>query len=96
MHGEGHGINLIRSLFPDVPPIPPPLKNFMMTITYEILKDGKQRYEWPSDENTQIHLHIKLLNNYPKYFEITRCKENEIQFVPEALENIQILPQLEF
>ena len=75
----------IRSLFPDVPPIPPPLKNFMMSTTYEIIRKGKQIYEWPSDENIQIHLHIKLLNNYPKYFEITRCKENEIQFVPKTL-----------
>lgn len=75
----------IRSLFPDVPPIPPPLKNFMMSTTYELIRKGKQVYEWPSDEDTQIHLHIKLLNNYPKYFEITRCKENEIQFVPTTL-----------
>ena len=75
----------IRSLFPDVPPIPPPLKNFMMSTTYEILRNGKQIYEWPSDEKAQIHLHIKLLNNYPKYFEITRCKENEIKFVPTKL-----------
>ena len=78
----------IRSLFPDIPPIPPPLKNFMMSTTYEILrgKDQQQIQEWPSDENVQIHLHIKLLNNYPKYFEITRCKENEIQFVPRYLD----------
>ena len=75
----------IRSLFPDVPPIPPPLKNFMMSTTYEVLKNDKQVYEWASDEDVQIHLHIKLLNNYPKYFEITRCKENEIQFVPKTL-----------
>ena len=77
----------IRSLFPDVPPIPPPLKNFMMSTTYEILRKGQQIYEWPSDENVQIHLHIKLLNNYPKYFEITRCKENEILFVPKKIED---------
>ena len=76
----------IRSLFPDVPPVPPPLKNFMMSTTYEILKGGKQIYEWPSDEDTQIHLHVKLLNNYPKYFEITRCKENEILFIPKNIE----------
>ena len=74
----------LRSVFPDVPPIPPPLKNFMMTTTYEILQDGKQIYEWPSDENAQIHLHIKLLNNYPKYFEITRCEKNQILFVPKS------------
>jgi hypothetical protein len=75
----------LRSVFPDVPPIPPPLKNFMMTTTYEVLQDGKQIYEWPSDENAQIHLHIKLLNNYPKYFEITRCQKNQILFVPKTL-----------
>ena len=75
----------LRSVFPDVPPIPPPLKNFMMTTTYEVLKDGKQILEWPSDENAQIHLHIKLLNNYPKYFEITRCEKNQIRFVPNIL-----------
>lgn len=76
----------IRSLFPDVPPIPPPLKNFMMSTTYEILKGENQIYEWNSDEEVYIHLHIKLLNNYPKYFEITRCKENEILFVPKTVD----------
>ena len=75
----------LRSVFPDVPPIPPPLKNFMMSTTYEILQDGTQIYEWPSDENAQVHLHVKLLNNYQKYFEITRCKENQIRFVPKEL-----------
>ena len=73
----------LRSVFPDVPPIPPPLKNFMMTTTYEVLQNGKQIYEWPSDEKAQIRLHIKLLNNYPKYFEITRCRDNQIRFVPQ-------------
>ena len=75
----------LRASFPDVPPLPPPLKNFMMTTTYEILRGDNQIYEWPSDENVKIHLHIKLLNNYPKYFEITRCKENQIKFVPFEL-----------
>ena len=75
----------LRSLFPDVPPIPPPLKNFMMTTTYEIVQNGKQIYEWPSDENAKIRLHIKLLNNYPKYFEITRCQENQIRYVPKEV-----------
>ena len=77
----------LRTLFPDVPPIPPPLKNFEMTTTYELLQNGKQIYEWPSDEKAQIRLHIKLLNNYPKYFEITRCKENQIRYVPKNIED---------
>jgi hypothetical protein len=72
----------LRSVFPDIPVIPPPLKNFMMTTTFELLQGNKQIYEWPSDENVRIHLHVKLLNNYPKYFEITRCKENRIRFTP--------------
>ena len=75
----------LRSVFPDVPPIPPPLKNFMMSTTYELLQDGKQIYEWPSDENALIHIHIKLLNNYQKYFEITRCEKNQILFIPKTL-----------
>ena len=75
----------LRTVFPDVPPVPSPLKNFMMTTTYEILQNGEQIYEWPSDENAQIHLHIKLLNNYQKYFEITRCVKNQIRFVPKAI-----------
>ena len=75
----------LRSVFPDIPPIPPPVKNFMMTTTFEVVRNNKQIYEWPSDEDVLIHLHIKLLNNYPKYFEITRCKENQIRFVPYIL-----------
>ena len=74
----------LRTVFPDVPPIPPPLKNFYMTTTYEIIRRNTQIYEWISDEDVLIHLHIKLLNNYPKYFEITRCKENEIRYVPNT------------
>ena len=75
----------IRSLFPDYVPIPPPLKNFMMTATYKIIRKNSIIQEWPSDENVKILLKIKLLNNYPKYFEITRCKENKIRFIPKYL-----------
>ena len=57
-----------------------------MTTTYELLKGNEQIYEWPSDENVKIHLHIKLLNNYPKYFEITRCNANRIRYTPFYLD----------
>ena len=57
-------------------------KDNVMTTTFEILRNGKQILEWPSDENVQIHLHVKLLNNFLKYFEITRCLDNRIRFVP--------------
>ena len=75
----------IRSLFPDSVPIPPPLKNFMMTTTYKLIRNNNIIQEWPSDENIIIQLKVKLLNNYPKYFEITRCKENKIRFIPKEL-----------
>ena len=71
----------LGSVFPDVPSSPPPFKNLMMTTTYEILNNNnnEQIYEWSSDEAAKIHLHIKLINNYPKYFEITRCQKNQIR-----------------
>ena len=80
----------LRTVFPDVAPIPPPLKNFMMSTTFEMIqKDSKGKVvrllEWPSDEEAQIRIHIKLLNNYQKYFEITRCNENEIDFIPSRV-----------
>ena len=77
----------LGSVFPDVPSSPPPFKNLMMTTTYEILNNNnnEQIYEWSSDEAAKIHLHIKLINNYPKYFEITRCQKNQIRFIPKSL-----------
>ena len=71
----------LRSLFPDIPPGPGPFKNFMMTSTFALLRNGKVVTEWNSDEDIQIHLHVKLLNNYEKFFEITRCKENQILYI---------------
>ena len=73
----------LRTVFPDIPPLPPVLKNFMMTTTFALLRNGKIVTEWNSDEDIKILLHVKLLNNYPKYFEITRCKENQILYVPK-------------
>ncbi|MCQ2817170.1 MAG: hypothetical protein MJ252_07885, partial [archaeon] len=81
----------LRTVFPDVPPIPPPLKNFMMSTTFEVLKkdengNTQRLFSWPSDEpELQIHTTAKLLNNYPKYFEITRCKNNEVDYIPRKL-----------
>ena len=41
----------IRSVFPDVPPIPPPLRNFMMSTSYELTKAGTTNrvLGWTSD-----------------------------------------------
>ncbi|KAJ3426543.1 hypothetical protein M0812_26109 [Anaeramoeba flamelloides] len=72
-----HWVQPVRSIFLDVPPIPPPLKNFIMTTTFELLdKDGNRVLDWNSDEELDIHVQVKLLNNYPKYFEITTCPQN--------------------
>jgi len=71
----------LRSLFPDIPPLPGPLRNFMMTTTFELTKAGtKERVlEWNSDESLDIWILIKLWNTYSRYFEITTCKQNQIQ-----------------
>ena len=68
----------LRSVFPDIPPIPPPLKNFMMSTTFEIFDaKGKERLlEWPSDEEAYVHIQVKFLNNFPKFFLSTNCREN--------------------
>ncbi len=69
----------IRTVLPDVPPIPPPLRNFVVNTTFEIRDDatGERQLEWNSRHNAELLLKVKLLNNYPKYFEPTVCKDNE-------------------
>ncbi|NTU98874.1 hypothetical protein HGA64_02620, partial [Candidatus Falkowbacteria bacterium] len=70
----------IRTVMPDVPPIPPPLRNFMMNTTFEMRDKGtgQRQLEWSSDRSSEVLYKIKLFNNYPKYFEPTVCKANEI------------------
>jgi len=75
-----HFVQNVRSTIFEYPPIPPPLRNFVMTTTFEILdKQGKRMLGgWRSNENVDVHVQMKLLNNYPKWFEITACKENRV------------------
>eukprot|EP00033_Pygsuia_biforma_P000430 GCRY01000512.1.p1 GENE.GCRY01000512.1~~GCRY01000512.1.p1 ORF type:complete len:2633 (-),score=648.95 GCRY01000512.1:503-8401(-) len=70
----------VRSVFVDVPPIPPPVRNFMMTTTFEMrdVNTGRRLMEWPSDQEVLVHVEMKFLNNYPKYFEITNCEDNAV------------------
>lgn len=72
----------VRSLYPDVPPVPAPLKSFMMSTTFEILaNDGKTRLlEWPSDEEAYVRVQLKFINNYEKYFIPTICKLNQYPY----------------
>jgi hypothetical protein len=52
----------------------------MLTETFELLDptNGNRDLIWSSDENIDVRVQLKLLNNYPKYFAITSCKDNEI------------------
>jgi len=75
-----HFIQNVRSTIFEYPPIPPPLRNFVMTTTFEILdKQGKRMLGgWRSNENVDVHVQMKLLNNYPKWFEVTACQDNRV------------------
>ncbi|MCQ2818677.1 MAG: hypothetical protein MJ252_15530, partial [archaeon] len=76
----------LRSVFPDIPPIPPPLKDFVMSTTYALMdSQGQIIQEWPSDERISILVQLKFLNNYPKYFLPITCKENMYPYVKEKL-----------
>ena len=68
----------LRTFFINIPPLPGPLLNFMMSTTYELLTpDGKERMlEWPSDEEAVIRVQMKFINNYPKFFMPTICPNN--------------------
>ncbi|MCQ2816191.1 MAG: hypothetical protein MJ252_02885 [archaeon] len=75
----------LRSVFPDIPPIPPPLKNFVMSTTFELVSasTGERLLEWPSDEKAMVHVQLKFLNNYPKFFLSIICPQNGYPFVKQ-------------
>ena len=81
----------LRSVFPDIPPIPPPLRNFVMSTTFELLdKNGKTRMlEWPSDEEAYVHVQMKFYDSYPKFFLPTICRENRYPFFKTKHDNFQ-------
>lgn len=70
----------VRSLFIDAAPIPGPLRNFQMTSTFEVVNPstGARVMHWQSDQNMLVRVHVKLLNNYQKWFEITDCAANQV------------------
>jgi hypothetical protein len=72
----------LRSVFPDVHPVPPPVRNIMMTSTFGIYKFNSTEVvtNWQSDETVDLLVQLKFISNFPKYFEITKCKENEIAY----------------
>ena len=81
--GRKWGQNL-RSVYPDIPPIPPVPLSFIMTTTYELItNDEKQErvLEWQSDESVYIRIQMKIRNTYKLYWEPTFCLENQKPFI---------------
>ena len=74
----------LRSVYPDIPPIPPSPLNYIMTTTFELLtntedpKDQKRVIEWSSDESVYIWVQMKMRNTYKLYWEPTLCLENQL------------------
>ena len=72
----------LRSIYPDIPPVPPAPLSFIMTTTFELIDEEHQKrvLEWQSDEPFFIRVQMKMRNTYNKYWEPTICKENQISF----------------
>ena len=79
----------LRSVYPDIPPIPPSPLNFIMTTTFELItntedpNDQERVIEWQSDESVYIRVQMKMRNTYKLYWEPTFCLENQIPFIKE-------------
>ena len=77
----------LRSVYPDVPPLPPAPLNFIMTTTYELLTaDDKQErlLEWVSDESVYIRVQMKIKNTYNLYWEPVICLGNQRSFIKKG------------
>ena len=80
----------LRSVYPDVPVLPPVPLSFIMTTTYELLNDDEFQeriLEWQSDESIYIRIQMKVRNTYKLYWEPTICKDNQKPFVKEKLDD---------
>ena len=79
----------LRSVYPDIPPIPPAPLNFIMTTTFELItdtknpRDQKRVIEWPSDESVYIWIQMKMRNTYYLYWEPTICLNNQRPYIKE-------------
>ncbi|MBO5530612.1 MAG: hypothetical protein J5970_04365, partial [Bacilli bacterium] len=77
----------LRSVYPDIPVLPPVPLNFIMTTTYELItNDNKQErvLEWQSDESVYIRIQMKIRNTYKLYWEPTICHANQLSFIKES------------
>ena len=79
----------LRSLYPDIPPIPPAPLNYIMTTTFELItdtknpKDQERVIEWQSDEKVYIRVQMKMRNTYQLYWEPTICLNNQRPIIKE-------------
>ena len=76
----------LRSVYPDIPVLPPSPLSFIMTTTYELLtNDEKQErvLEWQSDESVYIRVQMKVRNTYKLYWEPTICLANQKPFMKD-------------
>ena len=80
----------IRSIFPDLLPLPYVSQSFMMSTTYEIIQNGNRVLEWNSADSTYIMVHIKFINNYFKYVNLAYCKENSQITGETVFDNVTI------
>ena len=87
--GRKWGQNL-RSVYPDLPVLPPVPLNFIMTTTFELItntknpKDQQRVIEWQSDESVYIRVQMKMKNTYKLYWEPTICLQNQIPIIKET------------
>ena len=80
----------LRSVYPDIPVLPPVPLSFIMTTTYELLTDDEYQervLEWQSDESVYIRVQMKVRNTYKLYWEPTICLENQKPFIKEKLDD---------
>ena len=78
----------LRSVYPDIPVLPPVPLSMIMTTTFELISNDQEQkqeriLEWQSDESVYIRVQMKVRNTYKLYWEPTICKENQISFMKE-------------
>ena len=84
--GRRWGQNL-RSVYPDIPPVPPVPLSFIMTTTFELITNDKNQervIEWQSDESVYIRVQMKMRNTYKLYWEPVLCHKNQIPILKKT------------
>ena len=83
----------LRSVYPDIPVLPPVPLSYIMTTTFELITNDKKQervLEWQSDESVYIRVQMKVRNTYELYWEPTICKANQLPFIKEEYNDYKI------